>query len=395
MDHNSTSSEHQPLHEHPAYTAGLTHLNSKQWQQATESFLLLQEAYPDNIEVKELLAEVRMRTALARSQFGSGSGKTRRRPIIIALLGLAMIILAGFAAYEFWIDPVIMHELRVRQITDLRNQADDAIANGDYTQARQALEQIQAIFPEDSEAAKSLRQIEQVEKLSGLYEQAEAYVEAGSWDQAVEVLTELQKLDEHYRDLPQLLQVAQEAQALEQQFQTAETALTRGDWPAAIAQYEALQQTALTFRFEEIQARLFESHLSYGQELVTTAETDPEQIAEALTHFSAALKLRPVDTTALNERRLAETYLDALNSTDQAEVIALLQTIYDEQPTYAGQAAVELLYTTLLARADTLVKAGDKMTAVADYQIAAELPVENPEEAQQKLAELASELSTQ
>lgn len=399
MHYDSTPSSDLPsLQEHPDYRQAIAHMDAGQWQQALELFQVLQIVYPDNAEAKKLFSEAQMRATLARSQPRYISKETKRRNtrrFIVGTLVVIIITIAAYVAYEVWIDPLIIQELRVRQVTELRNKADEAIAAGDYAQARQTLQQIQEILPEDPETLEALQRIERVEKLSKLYDEAQALMAAGNWDQAIEVLTELESLDTQYRDLPQLLQVAQESLALDGQFQAAEEAFARGDWSTAIAQYEALQQTNLTFRFEDIQTRLFESQLKYGQTLLEEAGSDPDRVTEVLSHFSKALKLRPIDPDALKERRLAETYLAALNSEDQDEMIDLLQIIYSEQPDYAGQEAAELLYTTLLARASSYLAVGNEAEAIADYRVAAELLVEDSSEAQQKLAELTSEATSQ
>lgn len=401
MEYDFTpSSELPPLQEHPFYTEGMAHLATGQWQQAFQTLQLLQGIYPDDAEVKELLDQVHMRSTMAQFQprpssrvmkglIGSAAQGRGRRFIIGACVAIVVAI-AAYAAYKLLINPVIIQELRVRQIASLRNEADEAIVAGDYPRARESLQRLQAIFPQDPQTIEMLRRIEQVERASTLYDEARALIAAGSWDQALEALEELRGLDAQYRDLPQLLQLVRESQALDTQFQAAEEAFARNDWATAIPQYQALRQANLTFRFEEVQARLFESHLKYGQTLLAEAGTDPDQVAEALSQFSEALKLRPVDAEALNERHLAEIYLAALNSEDQDDVISLLEAIYDEQPDYAGTEAAQLLYTTLVARADSWLQSGDEAAAVADYQVAAQLLVDDPSEAQEKLAELSS-----
>jgi hypothetical protein len=179
----------------------------------------------------------------------------------------------------------------------------------------------------------------------------------------------------------------QEAQALNEQFLKAEAAFERGDWETAIAHYRVIQQASFTFRFDDIQTRLFESHLNYGQALLVEADQTPDQVAKAQLHFSEALKFSPVDEVALNERSLTEIYLAALNSEDEEERIDLLQQIYANRPDYANGAVAQLLYLTLIQRGDAFLKSGSRDSAVADYQAAAQLLVEDPSEAQERLAE--------
>ncbi|MEW5958149.1 MAG: tetratricopeptide repeat protein [Chloroflexota bacterium] len=389
----TTTSELPPLQKHALYLAGMAQIDSHHWQNAVESFQTLQNIYPDNAEVKAVLKEVQMRATMAQVQPRHKSKAARRRTVRWFGAGLVTVIIIAIGAYGTyvaWIKPVILYEFQVRQVTRLRNEADAAMMAGDYARARQTLAQLQTILPEDPETLESLGRAEQAEKLAGLYGEAQALIAAGNWDQALEALTNLQSLDTQYRDLPQLLQIVKESQALDRQFQAAEAAFERGEWADAISQYEALQRADLTFKFDEIQARLFESQLLYGRAVLETAGTETELVTEALSHYAEALKLRPIDAEALNERRLAETYLAALNSEDQDETIKQLQKIYSEQPDYAGQASAQLLYTGLMARAESSLAAGNKEAAITDYQQAAQLLVEDPAEAQQKLAELIS-----
>jgi tetratricopeptide (TPR) repeat protein len=390
----AASTELPPLHEHPVYSQGLDQIATGRWQHAFQSLQLLKDIYPDDAEVNELLEQVEMRAALARFQ-PRQSSRTAKRPnirlVIAGLLGIILIGLAAYVVYMLWISPVIVEEVRLRQITSLRNEADSALIAGDYARARQSLEKLQVSLPDDPQTLEALRRVEQVERSSVLYNEAKALMADGNWDQAIATLTELQSLDAAYRDLPQLLQAAQESQAMDRQFQAAEEAYNGDDWANAIARYEALRQTSLTFKFEEIQARLFESHLSYGQAILEEAGADVGQVSEAISHFSEALKIRPVDAKALSERRLAENYLVALGSEDQNEAIDLLQTIYDERPDYAGNQVAELLYSTLLKRAEFFLDSGDDAVAIIDYQLAAQLLVDDVSEAQEMLTELTAE----
>jgi len=372
----------------------MAHIANGQWQPAFQSFRLLQGIYPDDAEVTQLLDQTQMRATMARFEPRPSSRTPKRlsgRRLVLGVVVAMVVAIAGYVVYDMWINPVLIQELYLREITRLRNEADQAIQAGDYAQARQSLQRLQTIRPEDTQTAQALQRIEQVERLSAMYDEATALMTAGSWAEAIQVLTELQSLDAEYRDLPELLQVARESQTLERQFQTAEAAFARADWPGAITQYQALRQANLTFRFEEIQARLYESYLRYGQARLAEAGSDPNQVSEAASHFAEALKIKPLDDEALNERRRAEAYLAALNSKDQDEAIDLLQMIYNEDPDYAGKQAAQLLYAALVERADRFLKSGDKAGAIAAYQVAAQLEVDDPSQAQEKLAELTSE----
>lgn len=395
MTYNVTTSPHpQSPFEHPTYSEGMNYVGKGQWQKAIAAIEALQALYPDNADIRELLTDINMRATVAQAQprkKAKGAARRTARIVMIGLVGLIVLSVVGWVAYKWWFEPTFLHEYRVRQLTELRQAADEAIIAGRYTEARQTLAEMRTILPEDADIDESLQRVEQLEQMTGLYHTAQEQLTDQEWDKAIATLTELQRMDAQYRDLPELLATAQQAQALEGQFQAAEADFAAGEWARAITTYDQLHQTSLTFRFEAIQTRLFEAHFNLAQELIATANSDAAQVTAALGHFSEALTIRPVDEAALDERRLAEIYFAALSGNDRDQAIEFLKSIQAERPDYAGYAAAELLYTYLIARADDQLVAGQPQIAQDDYQAAVRLPVADSSEAQEKLAELTAD----
>lgn len=396
QDNQISPENSQPLKDHPLYKTALAQASAGEWNQAFQTFESLQTLYPDDPDLQKLLKEAQMRGTLSqlrpthRKKRKSSSGLKRWG---IGFLAVTVVVMAGYLAYAFWINPVFLQEWRIQQIIRLRKAADEAIATGDYGQARQSLQQLQEFLPKDPEAAETLHQIEQLEKVTQLYNDAKTLLQTEKWDQAIETLSELQTLDSPYRDTKQLLQLAREFKTLDKQFQTAEKSFADGNWATAIAQYKAIHQANLTFKYELIQKRLFESYLAYGRLLLAKSGGKPNQVAQALSQIDKALKIRPIDSEALNEHRLAETYLTALN-TDVPDVrITLLQTLYNERSDTIQQDVAQLLYSALLERAETSLKTGQSDAALEDIQRAAKLPVADPSVAQEKLSNLLAESS--
>ena len=88
------------------------------------------------------------------------------------------------------------------------------------------------------------------------------------------------------------------------------------------------------------------------------------------------------------ESQAHDVYRQALTSNQLDERIDLLQSIYEQQPGYAHQAASQLLYDNLVDRAGQALANNDKAAAIADYRRATELPVEDKAGAEQALADL-------
>lgn len=380
-----------PLREHPLYRSGMAQANAGKWHLALQTFQSLQTLYPGDTELQQLLQEARMRGTLSQLQ---PKRSKRRRQIsgpkrwALGLLIIVGVAVVGYLAYVLWLYPVLFQEYRLQQITQLRQGADELIAGGNYSQARQSLEELHQYLPNDPETVEMLHKVEQLEQAAQLYNQAQTLLQTESWDQAIETLTALQALDNQYRDSQELLRQAREFKQLDTQFQTAEQSLADGNLETAIFQFEAIHQANLSFKYDRVQKRLFDSHLAYGYQLLAESAANPEQISQALSQIELALRINPVDAEALNQRRLAENYLNALTSNVLDDRIDLLQALYNERSDSIEQDIARLLYAALLERADTSLENGNSDVAVEDVERAAKLPVEDPSAAQEKLSNL-------
>ena len=123
-----------PLQEHPFYDEGMTHLDAGRWREAFDSFQHLAELYPDVTEAQRLLDDIKMRATLSEMQPKShtqAAAKRRVRRVVTSILIALVIIPVIYIGYDLWLGPMVRQELRLRQVTSLRQQADLAITAGD------------------------------------------------------------------------------------------------------------------------------------------------------------------------------------------------------------------------------------------------------------------------
>ncbi|MDX1520900.1 MAG: hypothetical protein R3264_04695, partial [Anaerolineae bacterium] len=132
MDYRITStSSLPPFQEHPQYKEGITHLKAGQWRKASQSFLALQKLYPSEAEVQKLLEDTQMRSTVAQVMpVSSLTPQDKIRRLAIGALLILVVVVGGYIAYELWIDPFIIQEWRLGQVTALRTEADEAMVKG-------------------------------------------------------------------------------------------------------------------------------------------------------------------------------------------------------------------------------------------------------------------------
>jgi serine/threonine protein kinase len=188
----------------------------------------------------------------------------------------------------------------------------------------------------------------------------------------------------------------QDAQ-LNETLSDAAAAVAAKDWTTAIELLEALYAVS-DFEPEQVAALLCDSHLSRGRERLASISSPRDQatVRAALAGFQAAQQVCPARPDIDRQVTFATGYLAALDDTvSPDEKIDDLQPIIRAEPGYAGGQAAQNLYQTYLERGDTLQQRGDVEAALADYDAALNLQVEDLSDAQRKQAQALQNLTVQ
>jgi serine/threonine protein kinase/Tfp pilus assembly protein PilF len=304
-------------------------------------------------------------------------------------------------------------------LENLYERATEAAQTGEWQRAVDLYNQVSSINPSYKDVSKKLREAGKEARLAALYSAANRALEAGRFSEAADEFREIISINSLYKDARAGLEKAERALAeTEEQeeiaalYEEGMTYFEAGDWAAAV---ECLSQV------EELSP-------GYGR-----AASALEKAREHLQEQDGAVERprRKAPTRATNKRRwwvlagaallllllcggailvlqgsrqtptptpvpLAEDYdnaLDLLQQGDTEGAIALLEKVVDAAPGYSQGQAVNILYKAYLERGDKQRQAGDLRGALADYQKALTLPVEERSEAEERQAAVMQELS--
>ncbi|MDQ3248789.1 MAG: hypothetical protein M3Q45_06220, partial [Chloroflexota bacterium] len=143
-----------------------------------------------------------------------------------------------------------------------------------------------------------------------------------------------------------------------------------GRWQEAVNQLLSIRQIDATYTPEQIESLLFDAYVN-----LATERDNEDKLEEALAFYDQALALDPSNITIQGERNLIATYVDMLTNygADWAQAVALLQTLYAEEPTYRDVS--ERLQTALVSYGDTLSEQTDLCGAAAQFNAALDLEI--------------------
>jgi YVTN family beta-propeller protein len=171
-------------------------------------------------------------------------------------------------------------EQQAQRAAQLVDQAADALAAEQFTNASRYYEEALAIAPDLQPARQGLAQVEEARRLASLYYAARVDITAERWDDAAAKLEQLEAQAAGYRDSARLrreVEAQRQRQAqLVEQYDEGRTALARQDWPRAITALEQVIAVAPAYR--DAAARLVEAR---------EAEDSRQIVAEAHTALEA------------------------------------------------------------------------------------------------------------
>jgi tetratricopeptide (TPR) repeat protein len=143
-------------------------------------------------------------------------------------------------------------------------------------------------------------------------------------------------------------------------FEQGQASYEKGEWEQAISRLEQVRSEDITFRPEEVEEMLFESHKNYGMLL-----EEQGSLEEAISHYDSALYLRRRDAQVEELRQRADLYIKALGywNADWERVITNLTALYALAPDYKDTS--DRLYSACTTQAQVLTKQ-EKYCAAAE-----------------------------
>lgn len=406
---SSETNERQQLMEAEAlYEKGMTHYRRREWQEAREAFVRLQELQPERRTIAALLDEIEIFIRLeslgprpggddeekraevatldtaaaqaARDRFATLRVEPRRRwwpwALGAGILSVLVVAVTFFLASRW---------PRQDEAERLWIIGQAHYNSGNYAKAVETLAELVKMgsTPYDVEAGALLEQAKRLRDVKLYYDKAQEQIAEEKWAEAAEQMQAFDKVcqrlgnipdtdlrracQEAVDEIPILLGKAQRAEW----YQKGKTAYIQQDWGAAAEAFQQLQTLDAAYKREEVRNYLFASYLNYGAYLLEASGHVPDQVELAIDLFDRAAELRPSDSSAKESGASARAYLAALQAFGEKDWDTAqrhLNELVQKDPSYAGGRAVELLCRARVGLGDRAYEAGLLETALVHYR---------------------------
>lgn len=411
------------LNSHELYERGMAHYRRREWHEARRYFRRLKEIDPTRKGIDDLLEDlnlfIQLQTVRAPSQDAgafdealaeavleasepldtagsaerqpSPAGRRRRLPgwaigLLIGVLIIAVVVAAVFAGDL----PIFQRQSSEAEVAALYNRGQARLSVGDYEGAIQTFQELLAIDPENWEAQAALERAKKLKTLEELYVEANALIAEEKWDEAAGKLRAILEIDPNYRDAFALSAEVERQRRLIALYEQGKTNYELGNWAAAASDFEQMRTLDPTFRQDVVQEYLFQSYLNDGLALIEGAGEAIDPIREAIQRFASALGIHPRDKRAMEERRLANLYLDgriAYTKGDWDQAISKMRDVYSARADYADGWAARTLYSAYIQKGNAYLTEGDCESALDMYRLALTVEVDDKTVAEEKAAE--------
>ena len=383
------------------YHEGMANYQRRQWRAALDAFTRLQEIQPDRPGLNTLLDEVQWflrleemgpegKAKVAPPEESEEQEKPRRRLWWIPIL---LLVVGGVAVFLF----LCQSSRSDAQKRYLYNRGQARLAAGDYEGAREAFQKLLTLDPGNQSAEAGLEQATKLQSLALWYAQAHKAIKDEDWDTAVENLQKILDEDPNYEDASQLLEMVKRQQRLAGLYNDGTRFRDKGNWEKCIQDFSKVSDIDPGYRKEAVQEHLFFCYLKAGEALIEDNQPSVVTANQAIQRFNSALLIHPKNQEALQERNMAQLYMEGLKFLDQkgnAEALTRFQIIYSYRQDYANGQLSQLLYQIYLDVAKKRVNGGDYLAALGYLKAALALDVKDKTKAKSLFDAVVRALAT-
>ncbi len=388
--------------ENPLYEEGVTHFEAGEWEEAVEVFSELAAEFPDDQELQQILADLRLKAALSRGEVGRGRMPLRRlqRPALIAVVVVALIAVLAGGAYAI--------NARLRQAQEqaaheaLRIQSLDLcrayIAAEDYERAVEVCADVVEQWPHDETAAALLERAEELQELSVPYDTALQLTQEEKWYEARWAWRTVCAMDCNFKDTRYWLEYVERQDVLYSLFADAEDCYGSQDWNCAVELLERVRGQNANYRRNDVEPLLASSLVNLAKQMLSDASDPADVYSEVMELFDEAIQIRPQEQSLVTERTVAVAYSESFARFQEKGCegsVQKLQVVYVDGDALESPPAQQLVivYEANILCGDERMQARDYQGARVCYEAALELPIDDLSEANSKYAALVPMLT--
>ena len=316
------------------------------------------------------------------------------RAFLLVLAVVAVIaLLAGvsYGVYAYWLVPARTLQDQVTHLRELHELARGYVAAGDYSRAADIYKEILSQESGDSTASAGLERAEELQELMIAYDRALELTREERWEEALEAWQAILAADSNFRDVKHWTAFVEEQDLLHALFTDAEIRYWGEDWSGAMEVLEQVRGQNADYRRPDVEVLLVGCLVNLAKQIIIEAPDPTDVYNQTMELFDKAVKIRPQDESVLTERAVAEAYSQGFarfQEEDWEGAVEELRFAYEHDFRYAAGKVVELLYLASIHCGDAQAEAGDFQGALACYEAASQLPVDDVSEAETKYAAL-------
>lgn len=365
---------------HPLYKEAMQQIVAGDEDGAIATLKRLIERYPEEQALQDLLVRLQL-----RSTFGGGDyipvdhsqGAPVLRTLVLVLLAITTCLVIGtaiVAIYNNWWVPEAEAQQMEAQIKALWDDVGSLLGKGDLSGARDKLEKLAELTPEDQKIQEALREIDRRKLCTDRYADAVSARDRGDWQTAMELLYQIPQECENHGQALALLEELKEIDTVETAWIEAQSLLAAEDWQGAATILAWIRQEDQDFKTTQVEDLLFDCHRRLAQQLLDQARGDVESVRLAASHLQEALRLKPANQDLGHAYSLAVGYVagfEAYDRGDWASAVARWEPLYAMQPDYQSGVLRQKLHDSYPRAARQLVSEASGsvrlLTQAVDY----------------------------
>ena len=379
----------------PAYQQAMTAMQTGRWTEAIETLERLRQTYPGSAKVASAVEWAAMRAEMdGRVRIKPRRTLVRWRRLVfgtvsvVLLLGLGAFVVQAAAEY---LVPMLEERAEARAYAQLVRRCDDLLGAGSLEEAIVCYEQALQQRPDDPHPAASLVEIRLRQEVEAAYAACVVAFEGEDRAAALALCMEVQRIAPGYADVQELILTLTRLERLDGLYREATALREAGDLEGALELYRQIATLDTRYRAEEIEQARFTLYMEQGRAITEAGRAEAGLLLQADERFAQALRLRPTNAEAQQERRLITLFSEGLTRYQQSQweqAIVSLRTVYEQRPTYFAATLVPMLYDAFMRSGDDFRAAGDIASAYERYLQASLLPVPDTTMAQARLIEV-------
>jgi tetratricopeptide (TPR) repeat protein len=369
----------------PQFQEAATHFHMGQWEKAIRILDTLQARYPGDARIGQMLQDAKFKAQLEAST----NIKEKRwiipwRPIVgraAIITTILLLVVVGFWIIRSQLMPMLADAQLQRQQIQLLNQAQAALASGDFDTAESRFNDMLALTPDRQEARAGLGEVQRQRELSARYNEAVAADLAGNHELALAMYSDLQVKAPGYRDVNNRILKIRHVQELDELMVQARKLHQLGFDVEATAALLQIQTMDVNYQRDEVANLLYSLNYRQGARILEQNPPKPSEVAIALDFFNSALKQRPNSAEAITQARLAVNFMrgkEAFDKQSWLEAVNMLRSVVAERPDYLGNSTVSMLFIAFMGAGDDYLGREDLLNAYEMYSQACQLPIPDP-----------------